>query len=247
MLPILQIGPAAIPTSKLLLLLGFSLGLTLSEHFSRRRGRDPDPLTNMVLLAVTAGLVLARLAYASLHPALFQARPLDLISLDGRLLDPWAGIAGAGITVLVYGQRKGLRFWETLDRLTPFLALFSVFIGLAHIASGQAFGASSSFPWSIDLWGARRHPSQIYETVGAAVILILLWKRLGSAQEGGRLFLGFAALASALTVFLIGLRGDSRLILGGFRQEQLLALVVLGLALLLLEVRPRPGDQERLN
>jgi hypothetical protein len=43
------------------------------------------------------------------------------------------------------------------------------------------------------------------------------------------------------------LRGDSRLILGTYRQEQLLALSVLGLALFLLETRPGAGDPKRLN
>ena len=186
--PVLNIGPAAIRTSGLLLLLGIYLGLTLSERFARRGGKNPDTLTNLVLLAGLAGLVAARLAYTVGHLALLQKNLAGLVSLDPSLLDPWGGLVGAGIAALIYAQRKQLKFWATLDDLTPFLALMAVFIGLAHAASGQAFGSPTTLPWAIELWGARRHPSQIYETIGAIAILILLWKQYGSAAGNGILF-----------------------------------------------------------
>lgn len=244
MFPVLNIGPAAIRTPGLLLLLGLYLGLTLSERFARRGGKNPDTLTNLVLLAGLAGLVAARLAYAVGHLALLQKNLAGLVSLDPSLLDPWGGLVGAGIAALIYAQRKQLKFWATLDNLTPFLALMAVFIGLAHAASGQAFGSPTTLPWAIELWGARRHPSQIYETIGAIAILILLWKQYGPAAGNGILFLKFASLTSGMLVFLSAFRGDSRLILGTFRQEQVLALTALGLVFLLLEIKSIPGKQE---
>jgi phosphatidylglycerol---prolipoprotein diacylglyceryl transferase len=245
--PVLNIGPAVIRTSSLLLLLGLYLSLTLSERFARRGGENPDMLTNLVLLAGLAGLITARLAYAVEHLALFQKNLSGLISLDPSLLDPWGGLVGASIAALIFAQRKQLKFWATLDRLTPFLALMAVFIGLAHIASGQAFGSPTSLPWAIELWGTRRHPSQVYETIGAIAILLLLWKQVGSAARDGTLFLKFAGLTSGLIVFLSAFRGDSHLILGTFRQEQVLALIALGLVLLLLEIRSSPAKQKDIG
>jgi phosphatidylglycerol---prolipoprotein diacylglyceryl transferase len=240
MLPVLHIGPAAINTSSLLLILGIFIGLNLSEHFARQRGENPDTLTNLVLLTGLAGLGTARLTYAVAHLALFQNNPAGLVSPDPSLLDPWGGFAGASIAALIYGQRKHIGFCTALDRLTPFLAVMAVFIGLAHLASGQAFGSPTSLPWAIDLWGAKRHPSQIYETTGAIAIFLLLWKQFRTGRVTGTLFLKFSALTSGLVVFLSAFRGDSRLILGTFRQEQLLALVFLGVALLFLEIEPSP-------
>jgi phosphatidylglycerol:prolipoprotein diacylglycerol transferase len=167
-----------------------------------------------------------------------------LISVDPSLLDPWGGCAGAGIAILIYGQRKRLGFWTTLDRLTPFLAVLAIFIGLGHIASGQAFGSPAALPWAIALWGARRHPSQFYETTSAIAVLILLWRQFRLIGVPGTLFLKFVALSSSLVVFLAAFRGDSLLILGTFRQQQLLALGLLGLALLFLEIRSHPGKPQ---
>jgi phosphatidylglycerol---prolipoprotein diacylglyceryl transferase len=240
MFPVLHIGPAAINTSSLLLILGIFFGLNLSEHFTRQRGENPDALTNLVLLTGLAGLGTARLTYAVAHLALFQNNLTGLVSLDPSLLNPWGGFAGASIAALIYGQRKHIRFCTTLDRLTPFLAVIAVFIGLAHFASGQAFGSPTSLPWAIDMWGAKRHPSQIYETSGAIAIFLLLWKQYRTNRVSGTLFLKFFALTSGLVVFLSAFRGDGRLILGTFRQEQLLALVFLGVALLILEIESSP-------
>jgi phosphatidylglycerol---prolipoprotein diacylglyceryl transferase len=245
--PVLQLGPAAINTSSLLILLGIFLGLSLSARFDRQRGENPDTLTNLILLAGLAGLVTARLAFAGEHLALFQKSLASLVSRDPGLLDPWGGLVGAGIALLIYGQRKQLKFWPTLDRLTPFLAVLAVFIGLAHVASGQAFGSLTSLPWAVDLWGARRHPSQIYETIGATATLLMIWKQTRSNLGNGELFLKFVALTSGLVVLLSAFRGDSRLILGTFRQQQVLALVTLGAALILLEIKSRPGQQEEKN
>jgi phosphatidylglycerol:prolipoprotein diacylglycerol transferase len=244
MFPVLQIGSAAIQTSKLLFFLGIFLGLTLSERFTRKRGENPDKQTNLVIIIGLAGLVTARLTYAVAHLALFQKNPAGLVSLDISLMDPWGGFAGASIAALIYGQRKHIEFWASLDRLTPFLAVLAVFIGLAHIASGQAFGSPATIPWAIHLWGARRHPSQIYETAGAIAILLLFWRQFGSGSIKGTLFLKFAAWMSGLVVFLSAFRGDSHLILGSFRQEQLLALTSLGIALLLLENKSRTRKPE---
>jgi len=146
--------------------------------------------------------------------------------------------------LLIYGQRKQLKFWVTLDRLTPFLAVLAVFIGLAHVASGQAFGSPTPLAWAIDLWGARRHPSQIYETIGATATLLLIWIQYHSTLGNGKLFLKFVALISGLVVFLSAFRGDSRLILGTFRQEQVLALVTLGMALILWKSNPNREKRE---
>ena len=244
MFPVLRIGPAAIQSAGLLLVLGFFFGLSLSERFTRKLGENPDVVTNLVLIAALAGLVAARLFFVMEHMALFQKNLAGLISVDPSLLDPWGGLAGASITSLIYSQRKHLGLWATLDRLTPFLAVVAVFIGLAHIASGQAFGAPTSLPWAVELWGAKRQPSQFYETAGALAVLLLLWRQFEVIGLPGMLFLKFAALTSGLVIFLSAFRGDSLLILGTIRQDQLLALGVLGLALLLQEIKARSGKPE---
>ncbi len=239
MLPILQIGPLALRTPGLLLILGAYLGLSLAERRLPKNGPSGEQLYNLVFWMLVSGALAARLSFAVQNFAAFRAAPLNLFSLDAGLLDPFAGFAAALIAALVYGQRKGLSFWTTVDAFTPALAVLAVFIGLAHLSSGEAFGAPTSLPWGIELWGAKRHPTQIYETLAAALILGGLWRRFGKATPPGRLFLLFVAASAGARLLLEAWRGDSVLLPGGLRTAQALAWGVMAVSLWLLNRRQK--------
>lgn len=232
MLPILQIGPLALQTPGLMYLLGLWFGLSLAEKFAPRRGMSADTLYNLVFTGLISGIIGARLGYVFQYPDAFLASPLSLISLNPGLLDPFSGFAAALIAAFIYGARKKLEFWNTLDALTPFFAVFLIGTALANAASGAAFGMETSLPWGIDLWGAKRHPTQFYELGGA--VAILLWLGRLSKQTdlpAGKLFLAFLALTAGARLFLEAFRGDSALILGGIRAAQVAAWLVLAGAL----------------
>ena len=180
MLPVLQIGPLALQTSGLILLLGLWASLSLTEWFASRHqtqasGLNPNKLYNLALGVLAAGLVGARLSYVIRYPPAFIQSPLSIFSLNPGLLDPWGGFVAALVTGLIYGNRKGLSFWPTLDAFTPAFAVLALAVSLSHVASGQAFGVPADLPWAIELWGARRHPSQVYETIAAVLILWAIW------------------------------------------------------------------------
>jgi phosphatidylglycerol:prolipoprotein diacylglycerol transferase len=231
MLPVLQIGPLAVQLPGLLLLLGVWAGLSLSERSAPRHGVEPNLLSNLVFLGLVVGLVGARLGYAARALDIYLASPLSLVALTPATLSATDGVLAGTLAALVYGQRRGLRLWATLDSLTPGLAVMAVAIGLAHLASGDAFGAPASLPWSVDLWGARRHPSQIYEIVGAASALALTLRLSRARASSGVVFLSFTILTAGARLFLEAFRGDSLIVLGGLREAQLVALAVLLLAL----------------
>lgn len=239
MFPVLHLGPLAVRTPGLLLLLGLYLGLTLAERHSSVRGMKADHIYNLTFIAFVAGALGARLSFAAQHVDLFKGSPLNLVSLDTTLLDPFGGIALGLIAVLVCGQRKKLSLWPTLDAFTPVLAVFAVSVGLANLASGNAFGAPTSLPWSINLWGATRHPSQVYETLAALVILFVAWVLFRKDLPPGRLFLQFVIYSAGARLFLEAFRGDSVLVFGGIRLAQIVAWAVLALSLWLLERQKR--------
>ncbi len=233
MLPVLQIGPLALQLPGLLLLLSLWLGLTLSERFAPPRRVSASVLYNLVFAALLAGIVGARLSYILQYPAAFAASPLSAFSLNPDLLDPWGGAAGALLALLILGQRYQLAFWSTLDALTPLLAVLAIGAGLSHLTSGVAFGAPTPLPWGIELWGARRHPTQVYETIAASIILVLLWPGRPALHSWvpGKYFLSFVLLSSLARLFLEAFRGDSLLIPGGLRLVQVLAWLVMAASL----------------
>ncbi len=233
MLPILHIGPLAIQTPGLILLLGLWIGISLTERQAHHHAIPAGKIYNLILWSAAAGIVAARLSYIASHFSSFAESPGSIVSLNTALLDPWAGAAGAFLAALIYGHRSQLPFWNTLDALTHLLAVFAVASGLSHLASGDAYGAPADLPWSIWLWGAYRHPSQVYETGAALFILFALWPQKGfiRPQAPGVRFLTFIALTAAARLFLEAFRGDSTLLPGGLRLAQLAAWIVLAACL----------------
>ena len=100
MLPILQIGPLAIQTPGVIILLGLWLGLNLSEKYAKNNKANPNDIYNLVFIGLISGLSGARLAYIFLHLDTFAESPISIISLNPGLLDPSGGAAIGLIAIL---------------------------------------------------------------------------------------------------------------------------------------------------
>ena len=231
MLPILQVGPLAIQLPGLLLLAGVWIATVVIERAAPRFKVSPALVNNMIFYALIAGLLGARLGYVLQYLDAYSGDPLGIVALNPNTLSLPEGLLTGGLVAFVYGQRKGLPLWSTLDAITPGLAVFMLALGLAHLSSGDAFGAPTNVPWAIRLWGADRHPSQIYEVLAAAGILILVLRSQEDRPAAGVHVLSFMALSAGARLILEAFRGDSVLILGSLRQAQLVSLVMLLAAL----------------
>ena len=251
MLPILQLGPLAIQTPGLFLLAGLWVGLNLSERFASQRGLPPNKVYNLVFSALIGGIIGGRLVYALRYPAAFSQYPMSLLSINPGLLDFEAGVAIGAIVAWIYGFRNKLRLWPTLDVLTPMFASGAVAVGLAHLASGAAFGQPTDLPWGIKLWGVLRHPTQIYEILLAALIMAILWLgRLATRSwSPGKYFLAFSAWTACSRLIVEAFRGDSLLLPGGYRLEQVIAWIILIVCLVGLQKIPSgsPGSDHELR
>jgi phosphatidylglycerol---prolipoprotein diacylglyceryl transferase len=249
MLPVLQIGPLAIQLPGLLLLVGLWAGLSLAERYAPRRGVQANDLYNLVFAALIGGVVGARLFYVLTYPAAFASNLASIVSLNPGLLDPLGGIAAGSLVGLFFAQRKGLAFWPTLDALTPFFAVMMIALAMAHLAGGNAFGMPSELPWSIELWGMRRHPAQLYEALLAGLGLLLLWpgRKRWLNQRSGIYFLAFTAYSAGARLFLEAFRGDSRILPGGLRLAQIIAWVELAFSLWGIQRLGKNIPSEKLN
>jgi len=225
--PILQLGPVALQLPGLFLLAGIWVGAWLVDREAPRHEVPGATLSSLVFYGLIAGVIGARLAYALRYVNVYVQDPLSLFSLNLSTFAPAEGIL-IGLTVaFVIGQRRRLPFWASLDALTPSFAAFGVLIGLAHLSSGDAYGTPANVPWAIELWGARRHPTQVYEILLAILALAVVWRLRIVESFPGFLFLAWAALAAVSRLLLEGFRGDSPVLFEGLRSPQLVSLAVL--------------------
>jgi phosphatidylglycerol:prolipoprotein diacylglycerol transferase len=239
MFPILQIGSLALRLPGLILLVGVWIGISMLDREAKRHELPASLLNNMVFFSLLIGIVGARLGYALRFLNIYLSEPLDLLSLNPNTLAPFDGLVAALLVAFVYGQRKRLALIPTLDALTPGLALIAVFVSVAHLSSGDAFGAPTSVPWAIELWGAKRHPAQVYEIILSLLILVAIQRLKLRHAYSGFIFLVWVALTAASRLFLEAFRGDSVILLGGVRSAQVLSLAILLAAMLGLHLMAR--------
>ena len=230
MFPYLRLGPFLLQMPLLALLIGLWIGAELLARESMRLELKPSIVSNMVFYSMLAGVIGARLGYALEFPSLFLSNPLSLLTLAPTMLSPRMGYAVGLITFVVFMQRKKLPLRPTLDALAPGLALFMVAVGVAHILSGDAYGAPAKVPWAIWLWNDYRHPSQFYETFLALMIFLVIRERFPKPEGAGLNFWLTVALSSASRIFLESFRGDSVFWPGGFREAQVIALIVMAVS-----------------
>jgi phosphatidylglycerol:prolipoprotein diacylglycerol transferase len=218
------------PRHLILVLAAFWIGLALSEKRVSRHGISKDALNNLVYYSLIGYIAGGRILFALANLSAFVESPRSIFSINADLFDPVGALSTALLVGFVYGQRQKLPWWSTLDALTPLCSSLAIGLSLSHLAAGTAFGSPTDLPWGIELWNAKRHPTQIYELAASLLIFGLIWFRK-EASLPGAIFLTLAALTAASRLFLEAFRGDSTLIFGGLRLAQIVAWILLALAL----------------
>ncbi|HLO14687.1 MAG TPA: prolipoprotein diacylglyceryl transferase family protein [Anaerolineales bacterium] len=231
MFPYLRLGPLLIQMPLLALLVGLWGGISLVEQEAKRLKLNPSPIVNLLFYTLVAGILGARIGYALNFRGLYVSQPLSLFALTPTTLSPSAGFVIGLVTFVIIFQYKELAVKPTLDALAPGLAFFMLFVGLAHSLSGDAYGAPTSVPWAIRLWNEYRRPSQFYEMFLALVVLLVIDRRFPKPEGNGINFVLSVSLSAAARRFLEAFRGDSVILPGGFREAQVLALILMVIGL----------------
>jgi len=222
------------PRDLILVIIAIWLGTSLADKRAARHGISPNVLEKITFYPLLGYVLGGRLLYVVENMSGFIRSPLDIFSLNVDLFDTWGGLVVALITAIAIGNREDLSLWPVLDALTPLFAVTLVGFSLANFASGQAFGRETDLPWAIQLWGAARHPSQLYAALASFLTLVLLWFQKADLPPGLH-FLTFSALTSGWMLLLEAFRGDSLLAFAGFRLTQIIAFLVLALSLFLID------------
>lgn len=248
MFPILNVGPAAIQLPGLILLLGYWLCLNLAGRRAKAMGLPEDAIFSAGFIAMLAGLVGARVGYVALHWSAYQDDVSGVLALTTGALSAPIGVLVGVAAAALFLRRYHIPAPVLLDTLAPAFALLFAFFSLADLSSGSAYGVISDLPWAVHLWGAQRHPTQIYELAAALAALGLLWWAHTRRPYPGFLFLLFLVIYGAFRLFLDAFRADPWLLPGGYRGVQVigLALVMVSLWLMSQQGAPASSTQNRL-
>jgi phosphatidylglycerol:prolipoprotein diacylglycerol transferase len=241
MLPVIQIGPAAIQTSLLALVAAIWLGGMVAEREAKKRTLNGDVVWNLISIGAIVTLIAARLVYVVQNFSAYAGDPLQIFSpAPGTLALGYGAIFGA-LAAYAYTQRKktlaphasaGVPHARLLDAMALGALVAIAIFSFGQFLSGDAYGTPTNLPWAIFLWGEPRHPVQLYDALGTFIGWVVL-TRVRDVRDG-RIALYAVIWYGATRLVVDAYRGEAMLLPNGVRVSQVVALGALLIALWML-------------
>ena len=245
MFPILSIGPISLPLPPLLLILGFWLGITITDLKAKQSSIDPGFIDKLLWTSLISGLIGARLSFIARNPQAFQGNLVSIVSINPNLFDIAGGILIAFAVGFIIISNSKIPGWKILDLLSPLFIVLLISISLSRFASGDDFGTITSMPWGIFLWGENRHPVQLYYFIANLFVLMLTLKNFPKdVSTPGKTFLTFSIMTTSLYLFLSGFQETQVLIAFGLHLNKILFWLLLTLSLTIYWIRNKPAFLE---
>lgn len=204
MLPTLAVGPFAVSSLTLMMLLAVAVGSWLGARQARHLAYDADHVWRMIPWAAGAGVLGAKLYYVAGFMGGLAADPRAAFATLRAGGMVWYGGAFAGVAVGVWRLRRtvGARLADICDYGAPCLAFGHAIGRVGCFLVGDDWGVPTSLPWavafphgappstaaSLRAFGVAIpatvpadtvfavHPTQLYEAAGLALLGTLLWR-----------------------------------------------------------------------
>jgi phosphatidylglycerol:prolipoprotein diacylglycerol transferase len=233
------IGTLKVHWYGIMIAIGLYAGIQVGLREAARRGLDPDRLMNVALIIATFGVLGGRLYYV------VQNQPGFYLAHPGQILAVWQGgmafygaIFAGGLALLASAWVFKLPFWKLADVGVLGLTLGQAIGRVGNIINGDIVGYPTNGKWGFvytnpNTFGPRNvavQPASLYELLIALGLFIFLWTIRKRVQPDGVLALLYVALYSVSQFFIFFLR-DNIVILGGLKQAQVTALIVLAVSL----------------
>ena len=246
-----SLGPLHVKTYGFCMALGFLAAWQVLAWICKRTNRNPEPISNLVLLMMVSGVLGSRIAYVIEHWTSEFAGHLErIIRVDQGGLMFYGGLILAILVFFVWCFVKKERIIGVADMMTLVIPLGHAFGRIGCFFYGCCYGRHSEaacsvvFPRGSPAWyeqvnhGLIPHsataalpvlPTQIFEACAVFAlfgVLFLLYRRFGQRLPGlvtGSYFVGYACIRFGIEI----LRGDPRAEVGPFSISQTISLGLL--------------------
>ena len=220
---LLEVGPISIYSYGLLLASAYLLGLWYAARRARARGLDANRVTDLGIYIIVSALVGAKLLLLVVEFDHFRRDPSELWTVlrSGGVF--YGGLLLAVVVAFWYMRRHRLPLWTTCDAFAPGIALGQAVGRVGCLLAGCCYGMPTDLPWGVTFTNplaaanvgtpldVSLHPTQLYESVTALVILgVLLWFERSGRSFPGRTFWGYLLLYSCARFAIEFYRGDPR-------------------------------------
>ena len=207
--------------------MGFLLAILLASSRAKKEGVEPQKILDLCFYVMVSALLGARLMYVIVEYKYFMTAPLEIFKFWKGGLVFYGGLILGVITSLWYLHRHQMPIWKVADLLAPSIALGQGIGRWGCYFAGCCYGVKTDVPWSISFsdpralapTGISLHPTQIYLSLNAIFIFLLLMWLSKKKSFDGQIIWSYGILYPVGRFVIEYLRGDDR----GFAVEGFLS------------------------
>jgi phosphatidylglycerol---prolipoprotein diacylglyceryl transferase len=262
---VIDLGPLAIRSYGVMLVIAFWLGIEMSARSARRLGLDPARILDMGLVVLVSSLVGSRLLYVVSHISEYQHDKISVLKVWEGGLTFYGGLIAGVACGLAYLRWKRLPVLDVTDVVAPYLALGIAIARVGCFLNGCCFGKATHLPWGCVfppdsqagwiqrsmLGGQAVQPTQIYESLACVAMFIYL--RYLSGRQGrarGTVFFTFLLLYGVWRFGIDFVRYyEPGMLIGatGITWNQVVSVVMMASGLIMLLRRPGRGPGHEVS
>lgn len=211
----------------ILIALGALLAIAISCYRAPKHGLTQDNVLDIAIFSLPIGIIGARVYYVIFEWDMYRGNFAEMINIRNGGLAIHGGLIFGITTAYIVCKCKKLSFFEATDLIIPTVALAQAIGRWGNFFNSEAHGGETTVPWAILVDGKYVHPTFLYESIWCVIIFITLILIDRNRKFAGQLVFLYGMMYSVERFFVEALRTDS-LMIGPFKQAQLISLCIFG-------------------
>lgn len=212
-----------------------------------RFGIDREHFLDVLLWAIPLGIIGARAYYVIFNWSSYRGDFFKIIDFRAGGLAIHGGLILGILTAYFVCRYHKMAFLKLMDLVAPSIAIGQAIGRWGNFFNSEAHGGPTDLPWAVYVDGQAVHPTFLYESIWCLLLFIFLMILSRNIRFDGQIICLYAALYSVERFFVEALRTDS-LMIGPFKQAQVLSAVVIVCAVILYRVleKRKTGGKKKL-
>ncbi|NJO78881.1 MAG: prolipoprotein diacylglyceryl transferase [Cyanobacteria bacterium RM1_2_2] len=150
------IGPLPIRWYGFLIASAVLIGVSLSSYLAKRRGVNPDLISDLSLWLVVAAIPCARLYYVAFEWEKYADNPAEVLAIWHGGIAIHGAMLGGLLAALIFARLNKIAFWQLADLVAPALILGQAIGRWGNFFNSEAFGRPTDLPWKLYIPPAQR-------------------------------------------------------------------------------------------